>query len=779
MKRNTFLWSLLLMMALAMLNGLALAESDIDVFDDAYMTEQGLFDEDGRFYFQAITWDGDRCYAYLTDMGVYVYEPGKEPERLCSLPDAPENFYSIYESMNETQKEQLDNTVTYIVAGNGSLYGYNVYSGKFGPIDESGIRWEDVKLDFSCMYAEDIFFPDRVVNSFLTDRELILLVCKNKPDDGNLYALYVFNLDSGKSRRLEADALCGVCAGQEGELICLREGRKGYQLSRLSISENRLTDLSVSLDMVENEEAAGGLAYDSGTDTLYISASGSVYRSTEGAPFEKMAAVQTRFLMSETPAWALSEGRYAILLDGLHIRAQSDNEPDVVTVAGYVSPEVETIYDEQHPDVIIEHASMIDTGEFTRRITTQDPTIDIYMIAADFTFNAMKEKGFVSNLSVSDVLKDDVASMYPAVKEVLCDQYGNVVAYPCMLDSYQYGINEGYWQMLWNDRPLPATFDEVLDAWIEWERDYAQDYYGVGFINYPFDYAEQICNFVQAYVMQNDENGLPDLNSPALRSVLEKLNQVYEIRLEKGRSVSADQVDEQINLLDNDTGPGMIFSMNVNSPFPESHTKGYIGSMNILYGVMKADITKLPLRFDNQSQRKTTDASLYVYVINPYSEHFEAAIELLECMTDASVETQLYYALHPEANEPYPNVRYDTMRTRFEEEKEQYEAAILRATQNGQDCSEMMHRVEYINEWLNDENQQWEIHQDDIDAYRQTMKEYPFKFHTQTPYICAYGSSAYEVLYDACERYAQGNLTLDAFLNEVSSRMWMIYQEAQ
>ena len=86
MNAENLLRTALLCLMLLLCAGGALAESDgsLDVFDDAYMKAHGLVDANGvRLYIQDMDWDGDTCYAYLTDMGIYTYTPGGEPEKLC------------------------------------------------------------------------------------------------------------------------------------------------------------------------------------------------------------------------------------------------------------------------------------------------------------------------------------------------------------------------------------------------------------------------------------------------------------------------------------------------------------------------------------------------------------------------------------------------------------------------------------------------------------------------------------------------------------------------
>lgn len=146
----------------------------IDMFDDAYMQEYGLCDSNGRLYFQSVDWDGSTCYAYLTDMAVYTCEPGNAPQKLCVLPNEPDNFYLIDGTLKDDEIAQLYETVTYIAADRGVVYGYNVYSGGWGIIDDDSIHWNENRLDFSCLFHEDVFYPDRIVRGFMTDQALVI-----------------------------------------------------------------------------------------------------------------------------------------------------------------------------------------------------------------------------------------------------------------------------------------------------------------------------------------------------------------------------------------------------------------------------------------------------------------------------------------------------------------------------------------------------------------------------------------------------------------------------
>ena len=196
-----------------------------------------------------------------------------------------------------------------------------------------------------------------------------------------------------------------------------------------------------------------------------------------------------------------------------------------------------------------------------------------------------------------------------------------------------------------------------------------------------------------------------------------------------------------------------------------------------LYGVLKNRITPLPIVFDEMTAPQTS-ARMYVYVINPYSKHIDDAIHFVECMLRPEVDYKLYYAIHPNVNDPYPDPNYEQTREHYLQQKEAYETAIQRAIAENQSYNENMdYRVQYYKEWLDNEDNQWLIKGETIDAFRKAVQDAPINVHAESPYVCDEGTSSFEIVTQACAKYADGYLTLDTFLKEISSKMRMIYLE--
>ena len=64
-----------------------------------------------------------------------------------------------------------------------------------------------------------------------------------------------------------------------------------------------------------------------------------------------------------------------------------------------------------------------------------------------------------------------------------------------------------------------------------------------------------------------------------------------------------------------------------------------------------------------------------------------------------------------------------------------------------------------------------------IEEFRQMVREYPLHLHAESPFLCEEGTSTYQLMRDACEKYASGLSSLDGFLAELSTKMHMVEAE--
>ena len=106
------------------------------------------------------------------------------------------------------------------------------------------------------------------------------------------------------------------------------------------------------------------------------------------------------------------------------------------------------------------------------------------------------------------------------------------------------------------------------------------------------------------------------------------------------------------------------------------------------------------------------------------------------------------------------------------------EEAIQRAKDANEEYDPSLEtRVQSYEDWLADEGNRWQIKRETIEEFRQMVREYPLHLHAESPFLCEEGTSTYQLMRDACEKYASGLSSLDGFLAELSTKMRMVEAE--
>lgn len=452
------------------------------------------------------------------------------------------------------------------------------------------------------------------------------------------------------------------------------------------------------------------------------------------------------------------------------ICTDSDAEPVNLTVTGYVQGEPMEIFASRHPEVTVQFKESEDTQQMLDVLLTDDDSVDIFMVHADYLFSEMKRKNLAAPLDSSETLSQDAAHMDETIRAAVCDAEGRLVAYPEALLLRWYGVNLGYWSLFWPDRDYPETFEEVFDAWADFEEYIAEDYPGVGFIDYPFDYAEWVANVITLYVLQHDSE-TPDLTAEPLVKTLEALERVAEIRQAHGRTIDGGY-DPQIESTEIE-GCGMIFYPN----YRDAMAADRPAYSEVLYGVKVDDLTSLPLRFE-KGESGSTDARLDVYVVNPYSRHVDVAIDFIECLAEGTTDTALYYACHPDCSEPVENAAYESQRERMAARLEEAKTALEEARAKDEDTTKLDAQIAYYEEWLGSDDLRYTLSAETIAAYRTQVAEDPLDLHVDSPYV-SLSTSTSEFIEESCRKYVAGQLALKGMLREIMDKVEMIRAESE
>jgi len=491
------------------------------------------------------------------------------------------------------------------------------------------------------------------------------------------------------------------------------------------------------------------------------------------AAFEQIASVNTSGCASDAKAWVLSEERYALCTaSGVYIIGtdQTNDEARELTVCGGGLIDVNELYQSAYPEVKLNtFTDEVDMSTLAERMASGDRSADIYRVKVDYSFQMLRQKRYAATLDESQILTEEAESFSEKISNLVTNEDGVLIAWPAALNISQFGINKGYWEMVFGDRELPQTVNELMDDWLLWERDYADEYPDID-MWFGFDLQELCQKFVAFYFESYDDmtNATASLNQ-VLRPVLEKLVQIYEIRKQSGRTTEEWTTDEE-------DGRGTILSLFAPRKAMYRNKNYYLNvPENMVYDISVFAYSTVYLKWKAEDEEKTS-ADLYVLIINPYSENKDLALHYLECAARIEASPYLYYATHDGYDEPYERENYqekvEAIQTEIAELEEILQAEDLE--QNDREYAEAT--LEYDQTLLNEqENLRYLITSETIATDRDLLAK--ADYGEDNIYLYALENS--DVMSELCERFAAGNLTVDAFLNELTGKLKMIAMEYQ
>lgn len=724
----------------------------------------------------------DTFFAYLNNSTIYSWNPAdRTPRHFCDLPKNPEiltlDYLRDYKTIDEQIKIQWDETVDCLATGDGKLWGFNLTSGKFGEIKEkTGVEWAEIKLDASCFMPDGMSWPLYVANAFVKDGKLYAFVAyDNGVYPRNNYGLFVFDLSDGSCNPIEIEDVQGYCAFDSNNILVLRwHDDNTRSLGILDLQSKIISDFPYALPEVQDNHAIGGLAYNTDTRQVFFSTEGQVWASNADGSCVAVAPIPLPNVLGETPAWLISDNIYAVFENELILRQTADQIAplEVLTICGASADATYYDFVGENPDIpvlIYEKETRPLSDEIANDVRNGNNSWDIYEVLVDYTFTLLKQKGYVADLSDSPEIRADIAKMYPAMQHVLLDDNNKPVAYPHILYTGQLKVNMGLWKLAFGDKPLPKTYGEFMDAMLLWEIEYSDNYPEIDFV-LNFDHSNYVNKILNAYAQLYGDSNCPlDMENADLRSVLEKLERVCAIRTQHGKS------DKFVD--DNELGISEIFSdVGFNNILVNQDLPSKLLRSELYYGVDLNDFSDMQPMVFSLDDSPVVPGIMYVWIVNPLSQHKELAMRYIQYSMRKENNPKIYYATHPDFNEPLENENYETKIKSLEKERE----ALTLSLQDTDDSEKMdvEDTLRYVEEALdNREKYRWKISENTIATYRSIA-----------PLISFFDNSIY-VINDVdrlpieidrlFKRYTEGMMSLDSFLTEYENIMNMIYLESR
>lgn len=750
------------LMALAltlMLGGTALAE-DIALGENEYVMGMAAH--------------GDEALVMVS--GNYTYslrhlKDGQLTEIVSGETDYSVHYVSDYEKLTAEEKQEKDAMITSLIPGDDGMYAYAQYSRQLYKWDGAQLAPVGAPLEGEIFQGENNGRAYiRSISGCVTGGRLLAVFSGDESTD-YCPILYCFDLTTGESKKLEIenlDYVMDVTAYKDGQaLICYQDPDNNYYLTLRAVDMENGTLVEEAVCVTEGYNASG-IAYDAAEDAVYYFDGGTLRKCTPGAQPEIVAYPSESYISC------------AVMLGGKYV-AGSDGMLCVFSVDGSALPEqtlniqsgymddVQRAFLKENPTVGIANVEEWygSSEEIANAIKTGEKGIDIFNLSATNGLYSVINKGYALDLSDSEIISAAVDSYYPGLGGALRGKDGKI--YGVFSDVYSYNmicVNEEAWEEL-DLGEYPTTYSDLIDLIAMWEEDYADDYPEMT-MYMAIEKSDLINTIINAYILQyeNSEGGL-DFNNPALREVLEKIEALP--MEERDWENMTDEDYEELNELYSreeiiSTGGGA---------FSEGETR-YVYSENGRESKYTMHLLD-PLVFE-EGDTPVLSASGQVYIINPESENRELAIKYLEYRV-ANMDEYTAYQLDPTLMEP---VRQEN----FEETVKQMEEGLARMREEMEkaddvDKADYQQSIDYYESWLSEQDKnQWSISEAAIARYRELAGF--IRIPSDSLFLSYDGdNTAQTQLYEMVSRYADGQLTLDAFLREMNQKISMIVLEGR
>lgn len=456
---------------------------------------------------------------------------------------------------------------------------------------------------------------------------------------------------------------------------------------------------------------------------------------------------------------------------GKEVSASETDISEPLTIQGGIPDMAYRDFIGENPDIAVKFSDTIWTpDEISQAVAGGDETADLYLVHVSNAFKALTTKGYAADMSASSILTADIDAMYPFVKKAITDAQGHPVAYPYLFYLDKWQVNEGLWRLAFGEDPLPRTFEEFVDGMLRWESELADQYPEIDFVM-NFDYAYWTEKIITAYIQQYErENEFLDINQPALKRVLEKLEQVSIIRAQNKKPNQFVNGDEWI------PKPEIFITAGLSSPITDATAPMLEIRSTLYHGVNVDHYTDMqPLLFQ-EGDPSFIPGRMLVWIINPLSQNKNVALQYLEYVARMNNNPRVYYATHPDINEPLENAGYQIYRSELQMERDALQEALKSA--EGTEKLDTEDMLSYVESQLEDaESGRWMISEKGISSYRAIAPT--IRLFEDLLYIAAEGSALQRQLAGVYQRFAEGRLTLDAFLQELNSKMRMVYLEGR
>ncbi|GEM_PF-4490397 len=642
--------------------------------------------------------------------------------------------------------QNLDQAIAVLLNIDEQLHGINLASGiiyRIAADQGQAILSEAFRLDWPRELAPGLedghLYPKPISQVTVAGGKLLLIHAdQNAPTPGTAYT-YLFDLTSGQGSRLAFENASRIASSDGQTLwagVLTGEHLDIHHIS-LATGQGRL--------VARMKRLTGGFVA-RGPD-LFCADDERIWRITETGETHKLSQVPASFDLNT--AGQIINDRFLIAgperVDLISLKQGA--ELAALTIYGNPPQEIISAYQQAHPQVALRRLNdyFANAESLVQQFLTRDDTYDLYFLdTAHFDIAPLMNKGYFVDLRASSLIADSISKTYPAIQAALTRE-GRICAAPVTVGLMAPSLFPNIIQDKLPGQEPPATFAELNSLVRSW--------YALG-----LDEAEYtLVSLYQARQWLLDELMAQYINW------YQYLGEPLSFDTEVFRDILRDY-EETASFIrggrkgDGDT-PSLLYPAvtDLLAPGPGGW------SFWQPFALSPTDAGPSPMK-----------ASLTVCLINPFSKNIPLALAFIEHLV-ANTSARNKVLLYPEVREVIINPDYEadikTVPAQLQEVKEQVNHASgetrarLEAT-----LADLQARMDAISLWG------YVISPEDLEMYKNQLAP---RFYFPGPSILDTIDDKPAVIRHEVDRYAQGHISLEQFIQQLEQRVRLMHLEGE
>lgn len=600
-----------------------------------------------------------------------------------------------------------------------------------------GIRFDSMTLirilgDSDSSAYETILEADienTPVTAFLQEDILYLL-----ETDGTRQILHRIPLSGEQETTVEVQNISALAAYRNGYAIAIENGRiDGRFVRNLSLLnlDNGKTEAVEQLDMTLN-----AITYDKEDDCVYMAGNSRLYAWQEDSGI----ALSAYTLGGDTVKVAAFGGKMvAVIVDNsVAIRQTGNVEEQSVLVLQQLYGRSGNYQDflMAHPELSLQFKGdtlMTPEEQFSQDMINQSSDIDIYLLTDINLISKIYDKGYGVDLSGDETIGAVVNDMYTPFRDLFLPQNA-IYAIPQSLFITMIGYDTEFFSEYKFE--VPTSYDELLDLAELWLGDYAGDNQNAYFN--PFKNGIELIKMLGRYADECTGSQQEIVYcQPDMANTLQKymcISAIYEENLLPGE-----------------------YGMHAFNVIDVPHTGQYA-------------YMPLSINQNHQPVISGTDIELAYFVVNPFSENREYAIEFIKsAISSLSDRTKLL--LLKSAAHPIERSDYASEKAGLQSELDVLHVALsISDAADVASCQAEIEKKEM--ELAGCENSRWDITQDEVNWYQLIVDRIVISKLNPLTVLQESQSSIFK-------QFQDGSIDANQFLKILDEKLRIIYLEAQ